>query len=122
MTTTPRLSKSLTQVNSSDAPAAPGGIAVQGDGRIAGLGDGGYVVVWTHGSRTYNNSGSAVVAQGYDALGNKVVPAGNTHGGEVHISQFASSGDRCPAVTVLPNRNVAVAPAGGGSFPSTPMT
>jgi hypothetical protein len=36
MTTTPRLWKSQTQVNTADAPA-PGGINFQGDGQIAGL-------------------------------------------------------------------------------------
>jgi hypothetical protein len=71
MTTTPRLVKSLTQVNTADAPAAPGGNAVQDDGQIARLADGGYVVVWADYSRTHNPSGAAVVGQRYDSLGNQ---------------------------------------------------
>ena len=102
MTTTPRLWKSLTQVNTSDAPVVPGGTASQAEGQIAPLPDGGYVVVWVDGSGMYNPDGFAIVGQRYDAAGNKV-------GGEVKISQF-SDGDRVvPAVTVLANGNIAVA-------------
>jgi hypothetical protein len=61
MTTTPRLSKSLTQVNTTVA-------AAQEECQI--------VVVWTDDSLTYNPDGSAIVGQRYDSLGNKV-------GGEV---------------------------------------
>ena len=86
MTTTPRVWKSLSQVNTSDAPVAPGGTASQVEGQIAPLQDGGYVVVWTDTSRMYNPFGFAIVGQRYDAAGNKV-------GGEVKISQF-SDGDR----------------------------
>jgi hypothetical protein len=75
VTTTPRLVKSLTQVNTTDAGLSQGG------GQIAPLADGGYVVVWTDFSGTYNPEGGAIVAQRYDSLGNKV-------GGEVKISQF----------------------------------
>jgi FG-GAP-like repeat len=102
MTTTPRLVKSLTQVNTSDAPVSPGGFASQFDGQIAALPDGGYVVVWTDQSGTYNANGAAVVGQRYDSAGNKV-------GGEVYLSPFASENQFSPAVTVLPNGNVAVA-------------
>jgi hypothetical protein len=61
-----------------------GGDAVQADGQIARLADGGYVLVWTDSSRTHSPNGSAIVGQRYDSLGNKV---------EVKISQF-SSGDQ----------------------------
>jgi hypothetical protein len=83
MTTAPVLVTFLTQVNSSDAPQ-PGGTDFQGDGQVAPLQDGGYVVVWTDNSRTHNPNGSTIVGQRYDSLGNKV---------EVKISQF-SSGDQ----------------------------
>jgi FG-GAP-like repeat len=102
MTTTPRLVKSLTQVNTSDAPVAPGGFASQFNGQVAALPDGGYVVVWTDQSRTYNPNGAAVVGQRYDAAGNKV-------GGEVYLSPSVSDNQFSPAVTVLPNGNIAVA-------------
>jgi hypothetical protein len=96
MTTTPVLSKSLTQVNTTDAGLG------QGQGQIAPLADGGYVVVWTDVSGTYNPEGGAIVAQRYDSAGNKV-------GGEVKISQFSSGSQFTPAITALPNGNVAVA-------------
>jgi Ca2+-binding RTX toxin-like protein len=103
MTTTPRLWKSQTQVNTSDAPFPGRGVSnFQGDGQIAPLQDGGYVVVWEDGSCTYNPDGSAIVGQRYD-------PAGNKAGGEVNISQFTGGTEFSPAVTVLPNGNVAVA-------------
>ena len=102
MTTTPRVWKSLSQVNTSDAPVAPGGTASQTEGQIAPLQDGGYVVVWTDSSRMYNPFGFAIVGQRYDAAGNKV-------GGEVKISQFSDGDQRSPAVTVLANGNIAVA-------------
>src|SRR5207247_3413240 len=95
MTTTPQLWKSLTQVNSTDA-------GLQLDGRIAGLLDGGYVVVWEDSSRTYNPSGDAIVGQRYDALGNKV-------GGEVKLSGFITGTQFSPAITALSNGNIAVA-------------
>jgi hypothetical protein len=96
MTTTPRLWKSLTQVNTTDGGAAQFG------GQIVGLHDGGYFVAWMDDSGTYNPNGSAVVGQRYDFLGNKV-------GGEVVIS-YLTSGDQVPtAVTVLANGNIAVA-------------
>jgi hypothetical protein len=103
MSTTPRLWKYQTQVNTSDA-AYPGrgGDADQGHPKIAGLPDGGYVVVWEDDSRTHNPAGSAIVGQKYDSAGNKV-------GGEVKISQFVDGNQFSPAVTVLPNGNIAVA-------------
>jgi hypothetical protein len=95
MTTTPRLTKSLTQVNTTDA-------AAQEECQIVSVNDGGYVVVWTDDSLTYNPDGSAIVGQRYDSLGNKV-------GGEVKISQFNSGHQSSPAITALPNGNVAIA-------------
>jgi hypothetical protein len=102
MSTTPRLWKSLTQVNTADEPVVPGGTAYQSDGQVAGLLDGGYVVVWTDESRTHNPAGSAVVGQRYDIAGNKV-------GGEVKLSGFVDGYQFSPAVTRLPDGNVAVA-------------
>jgi FG-GAP-like repeat len=106
MTTTPRLVTSLTQVNTTDAADPDNfGAPQQFDGQIARLADGGYVVVWTDSSRQdgINPNGQAVIGQRYDALGNKV-------GGEVHISQGFSAGDLfSPAITALPNGNVAIA-------------
>jgi hypothetical protein len=97
MTTTPRLTKSLTEVNTPDA------FDTQVDGQIAPLADGGYVVVWADSSLTHNPAGQAVVGQRYDSAGNKV-------GGEVPISQGFSGGDQfAPAVTLLDNGNIAVA-------------
>ena len=96
MTTTPRLSKSLTQVNTTD------GGAVQNDGQIVSLNDGGYVVVWTDSSRTYNHAGATVIGQRYDSAGNKV-------GGEVELTQFHSGDQFSPAVTLLDNGTIAVA-------------
>jgi hypothetical protein len=95
MTTTPRLVKSQTQVNTTD------GGADQFDGQIAALQDGGYVVVWTDTSGRYAG-GRAVVGQRYDTAGNKV-------GGEVLISAVGSGVGDSPAVAVLPNGNIAVA-------------
>jgi hypothetical protein len=95
MTATPRLVKSLTQVNTTDA-------LVQTDGQVASLNDGGYVVVWTDSSLTYNPTGTAIVGQRYDSLGNKV-------GGEVKLSQFSTGDQLSPTITALPNGNVAIA-------------
>jgi FG-GAP-like repeat len=95
MTATPRSVKTLTQVNSTDT-------LVQIDGQVASLNDGGYVVVWTDSSLTYNPTGTAIVAQRYDSFGNKV-------GGEVKISQFSSGDQLSPAIAALPNGNVAIA-------------
>src|SRR5262249_25177722 len=101
MTTTPRLWKSLTQVNTTDAPPPmSGGLAFQVDGQVAPLADGGYVVVWTDLSRAYNPAGQAVVGQRYDAAGNKV-------GSEVDISGFDERDQFSPAIAALPNGNVA---------------
>src|SRR5437660_2937961 len=93
MTTTPQLWKSQTQVNTT------GG---QAEGQIAGLLDGGYVVVCSDGSKTYNPSGLAVVGQRYDAFGNKV-------GGEIKLSGFITGDQFFPAITTLSNGNIAVA-------------
>ena len=95
MTTTPRPWKSETQVNTTDA-------GDQGGGQIAGLRDGGYVVVWE------DRSVNAIVGQRYDSAGNKV-------GGEVPLTLSQPNanlptGNRLnPAVTVLPNGDIAVA-------------
>ena len=96
MITTPRLWKSLTQANTSDSGTA------QFDGQIVALPDGGYVVVWSDDSGTYNPQGNAIVGQRYDSAGNKL-------GGEVKISQFTDGSQFSPAVTVLANGNIAVA-------------
>ena len=106
MTTTPTIWKSSTKVNASQGDARFGGLAA--------LLDGGYVVVCTDDSNgVHNPTGDAVVAQRYDVLGQKV-------GGEVEL--HASGGtydDREPAVTALPNGNIAIAfshhPAGVGT-------
>src|SRR5262249_40214508 len=103
MTTTPRLWKSQTQVNTADTPPPmSGGLAFQLDGQVAPLADGGYVVVWTDLSRTHNPGGQAVAGQRYDAAGNKT-------GSEVDISGFDSGDQLSPAIATLPNGNVAVA-------------
>ena len=95
MTTTPSLWKSPTQANTT-------GAGNQLDGQIAALNDGGYVVVWEDQSHVYQATGSAIVGQRYDAAGNKV-------GGEVNLSAFSSGSQTAPAITHLPNGNVAVA-------------
>jgi FG-GAP-like repeat len=103
MTTTPHLVKPETQVNSTD-----GGTA-QNEAAITPLQDGGYAVVWTDNSRTYNTAGEAIVGQRYDSAGNKV-GGDPAHGGEVMLSQFLNSGSQFePAVTTLANGNIAVA-------------
>jgi hypothetical protein len=86
MTTTPRLWKPQTQVNTADSGA-------QTDGQIAATHDGGYVVIW--------HSFNFTIGQRYDSAGNKI-------SGEV-ITSF--SGGEQPAVTVLANGNIAVAVA-----------
>jgi hypothetical protein len=88
MTTTPRLSKSLTQVNTTDGGAA------QNDGQVVSLNDGGYVVVWTN--------IRVVVGQRYDSAGNKV-------GGEVDLTEFHLGDQSSPSVTLLDDGNIAVA-------------
>ena len=86
--------------------AQPGGSALQADGQVAPLLDGGYVVVWTDSSRqpfpAGNPLGSAIIGQRYDSSGAKV-------GGEVKISQFNSGDQFAPAIAALPNGNVAIA-------------
>jgi hypothetical protein len=98
MSAAPRLSKSLTLVNTSD------GGTFQGGSQVAGLHDGGYVVVWQDESGNYNPPfGDTIVGQRYDSAGNKV-------GGEVQLSQLPPLGlQLSPAVTVLSNGNIAVA-------------
>jgi hypothetical protein len=99
MTTTPKIWKSLTQVNATDSgPNADG----QADGHIVALKDGGHVVIWGDSSGVYNPSGTALVAQRYDSAGNKV-------GGEVNLGNGFPGSASSPAVTVLPNGNLAVA-------------
>jgi hypothetical protein len=78
------------------------GLPSQDDGQVVALNDGGYVVVWTDFSRTYNPAGAAVIGQRYDSSGNKV-------GGEVKLSGFNSGDQFSPAVTRLDNGNIAVA-------------
>src|SRR5262245_6719440 len=95
MTTTPHLWKSATQANTTSA-------LTQVEGHIAAQADGGYVVVWQDDSLTYNASGLAIVGQRYDAAGNKL-------GGEAAISRFGLGDQSSPAITHLPNGNVAVA-------------
>ena len=102
MTTTPRLWNSLTQVNTTD-----GGTA-QFDGEITPLQDGGYVVVWTDLSNTYNPQGGAIVGQRYDSAGNKI-GGDPAHGGEVLLSLFPNGNQSRPAVTTLANGDIAVA-------------
>ena len=79
MTTTPKLWKGLTQVNTTDAGAAQDG------GQIVALDDGGYEIIWTDNSHVLS-TGAVVMGQRYDAQGNKV-------GGEVKISQFVDGDD-----------------------------
>jgi large repetitive protein len=88
MSKTPKLWKSPTQVNTTDHAFG---------GEIAGLQDGGYVVVW-------ENAGfHSILGQRYDSAGNKV-------GGEVLLSPSASNNNYgSPAVTILSNGNIAVA-------------
>jgi FG-GAP-like repeat len=102
MTTAPRLWKSQTIVNTSDAPVAPGRNGDQLDGHLIGLQDDGYVVVWSDNSGTYNPNGFAIVAQRYDIFGNKV-------GGEVPVSYLTSGDQLSPAITRLDNGNIAIA-------------
>jgi hypothetical protein len=99
MTTTPRLVKSLTQVNTTDNGA------FQGDGQVVGLNssDDGYVIIWTDFSHTFS-SGQAVIGQRFDGAGNKV-------GGEVRISTFGdgdSFNSDGSSITLLPNGNIAI--------------
>lgn len=97
MATTPLLWKSETQVNTTDSGTS------QNLPVVAALGDGGYVVVWSDQSLVHNPNGTAVVAQKYNALGEKV-------GGEVTISQFFVSGSQSdPAVVAMPDGGFAVA-------------
>jgi hypothetical protein len=71
MTTTPSHVTLITQVNSSDAPVNPDSNALQADGQVAPLLNGGYVVVWTDSSRQPfpggKPLGSAIIAQRYDS-------------------------------------------------------
>jgi hypothetical protein len=82
MTTTPHIVKPETQVNTTDR-------GTQFQSEITALQDGGYVVVWTDTSLTYNSLGEAIVGQRYDAAGNKV-GGDPAHGGEVNLSLFTT--------------------------------
>ena len=75
MSTTPRVWTGPFQANTTD------GGAIQAEGQVVGLLNGGYVVVWADNSATYNSTGSAIIAQRYDTHGSKIVPFGNVHGG-----------------------------------------
>src|SRR5262245_13478747 len=88
MTTTPKLWKAPTPVNTTDFAFG---------GRIVGLQDGGYVVVWE------NAAYHSILGQRYDSAGNKV-------GGEVQLTPVAVLNNYfSPAVTVLSNGNIAFA-------------
>src|SRR5262245_6195595 len=100
MARTPLLWKSLTQVNTTDA-AVGGGTPFQYDGQVARLEDGGYVVVWTDDSRVHHSNGQTIVAQKYNALGEKV-------GGEVELLAFGTQRIQ-PAITALPSGGFALA-------------
>ena len=102
MATTPTLRTPETQVNTTDAAVGAGGNATQEDGQIVALGDGGYVVAWTDGSRAYNPAGTAVLGQRYDAAGQRA-------GGEFNISQLVVGDQSSPAVAALPGGGFAVA-------------
>src|SRR5262245_45190644 len=95
MTTTPRLWKSPTLVNTTTA-------GNQFDSQVVALPDGGYLVAWDDNSHTHNPVGDSIVGQRYDAAGNKV-------GGEIDLNPFFSGSDPGPAITHSPNGNVAVA-------------
>jgi hypothetical protein len=96
MTTTPSLWKSSTQANTTAA-------GNQFDGQVVALPDGGYLVVWDDSSHTtHNPMGDSIVEQRYDAAGNKV-------GGEGDLNPSFAGSDSEPAITLLPNGNVALA-------------
>jgi hypothetical protein len=88
MSTTPKLWKPPTQVNTTDT-------GYEGNSQIAALHDGGYVVVWIR--------NSDIFAQRYDCTGDKL-------GGEVALTPLGDgSAYYAPAVTVLDNGNIALA-------------
>jgi hypothetical protein len=102
MTTTPVAYSTLPPfaVNTTDGDFA------QRDGEIVGLIDGGFVIFWNDSSHAFGSSGTIVVGQRFDALGNKV-------GGEVKISQFFNGDDTLSvgngsAITRLANGNLAI--------------
>jgi hypothetical protein len=94
--TTPVISTPQSQVNTTD------GNQNQFRGRVVGLQDGGYVVVWEDQSHVYNPAGDAIIGQRYNAAGAKV-------GGEFNISQFTVGFQADPALTVLNDGSLAVA-------------
>jgi hypothetical protein len=102
MAATPELVKPVTQVNTTDGSTA------QFEGEITPLQGGGYVVVWTDLSLTYNPQGGAIVGQRYDSAGNKI-GGDPAHGGEVNLSLFPIGDKSSPAVTTLANGDIAVA-------------
>jgi hypothetical protein len=93
MTATPRLVKSLTQVNGTDA-------LLQIDGQVAPLNDGGYVVVWTDSSLTYNPLGTAIVGQRYDSVGTRSVARSRSANSPRETSSHPRSRP-CPMETSL---------------------
>src|SRR5262245_27362190 len=100
MTTTPILWKSLTQVNTTDAGPYN---AIQSDGQIVALKDGGYVVVWTDDSGANNTDGAAsAMRQRYDSARHKV-------DGEVDLTSGFRGDSFSPSVTLLGDGNLAVA-------------
>ena len=82
------------------------GSTAQFDGEITPRQDGGYVVVWTDLSLTYNPQGGAIVGQRYDSAGNKI-GGDPAHGGEVNLSLFPNGNQSRPAVTTLANGDIA---------------
>jgi hypothetical protein len=94
MTTTPRLWKSQTQVNTTDNDQ------MQLGERTAALPNGGYVIVWED-DFAFNPLHTTILAQRYDSAGNKV-------GGEVSLTPV-NADSSSPALTVLANGNIAVA-------------
>src|SRR5262245_20886603 len=105
MATTPTRFNEERQANTTDAPPPTNDSfsSDQSEGHIASLPDGGYLVVWTDRSGTYNPGGFAILGQRYDALGERV-------GVEFRVSQF-DDGELMvnPAVTALAGGGVAVA-------------
>jgi Ca2+-binding RTX toxin-like protein len=96
MVTTPTLWKGLTQANTSD------GNTFQGQGKVIGLPDGGYFVVWTDASLEHNPNGDAVVGQLFNPLGDKV-------GDEAFISGFTVGFQSLASVALLADGTIAVA-------------
>src|SRR5262245_33889061 len=109
MPTTPRLWKNGGQVNTTDqAQAGSNGTNSQYAGEIVALNDGGYVIAWNDNSYHYGG-GPAVVAQRYDAGGNKVggeVVIAARHNDNGFIEDPSISDDS--AIALLPNGNIVI--------------